>query len=159
MAPPGELAKVNYVRSPVPAPRADIPLWQRARRRLVIRAGQRQMLTSPPGTRIDSQCHLTSNLGLAAAVAAAMLGAYLVTFVIARYALHKPLGLSALTALAVGAPAVPFAGVVVLGYLYGPTLITVPVAPAVLIYRSPVRKLLADPGDVEDDDFAGGIVC
>jgi hypothetical protein len=74
-------------------------------------------------------------------LAAAMLGAYLVTFVIARYALHKPLGLSALTALAVGAPAVPFACVVVLGYLYGPPLITVPVAPTVLIYRSPVRKL------------------
>ena len=78
---------------------------------------------------------LTSNLGLAAAIVAAMLGAYLVTFVIARYALRKPPGLSALTALAVGAPAVPFAGVVVLGYLYGPALTTVPVAVGALVFN------------------------
>jgi hypothetical protein len=76
---------------------------------------------------------LTSDLGLAAAIAAGMLGTYLVTFLIVRFALHRPLGVSALTALAVGAPAIPFAGVVVLGYLYGPSLTAVPVAVGALV--------------------------
>jgi malonate transporter and related proteins len=76
---------------------------------------------------------LTSDLGLAAAITAALLGTYLVTFLIVRFALHRPAGVSALTALAVGAPAIPFAGVVVLGYLYGPSLSAVPVAVGALV--------------------------
>ncbi len=76
---------------------------------------------------------LTSDLGLAAAIAAGMLGTYLVTFVIVRFALRRPAGVSALTALAVGAPAIPFAGVVVLGYLYGPSVTAVPVAVGALV--------------------------
>ncbi len=76
---------------------------------------------------------LTSDLGLAAAITAGLLGTYLVTFLIVRFALHRPAGVSALTALAVGAPAIPFAGVVVLGYLYGPSLSAVPVAAGALV--------------------------
>jgi predicted permease len=76
---------------------------------------------------------LTSDLGLAAAITAGLLGTYLVTFLIVRFALHRPAGVSALTALAVGAPAIPFAGVVVLGYLYGPSLSAVPVAVGALV--------------------------
>ena len=76
---------------------------------------------------------LTSDLGLAAAIAAGMLGTYVVTFLIVRFALRRPAGVSALTALAVGAPAIPFAGVVVLGYLYGPSLTAVPVAVGALV--------------------------
>jgi malonate transporter and related proteins len=76
---------------------------------------------------------LTSDLGLAAAIAAGMLGTYVVTFLIVRFALRRPAGLSALTALAVGAPAIPFAGVVVLGYLYGPSVTAVPVAVGALV--------------------------
>jgi hypothetical protein len=76
---------------------------------------------------------LTSDLGLAAAIAAGMLGTYLVTFLIVRFALRRPAGVSALTALAVGAPAIPFAGVVVLGYLYGPSVTAVPVAAGALV--------------------------
>jgi predicted permease len=76
---------------------------------------------------------LTSDLGLAAAITAGLLGTYLVTFVIVRFALRRPAGVSALTALAVGAPAIPFAGVVVLGYLYGPSLTAVPVAVGALV--------------------------
>jgi malonate transporter and related proteins len=76
---------------------------------------------------------LTSDLGLAAAIAAGMLGTYLLTFLIVRFALRRPAGVSALTALAVGAPAIPFAGVVVLGYLYGPSLSAVPVAVGALV--------------------------
>jgi malonate transporter and related proteins len=76
---------------------------------------------------------LTSDLGLAAAITAALLGTYLVTFLIVRFALRRPAGVSALTALAVGAPAIPFAGVVVLGYLYGPSVSAVPVAVGALV--------------------------
>ena len=78
---------------------------------------------------------LTSDLGLAAAITAGLLGTYLVTFLIVRFALHRPAGVSALTALAVGAPAIPFAGVVVLGYLYGPSLSAVPVAVGALVFN------------------------
>jgi malonate transporter and related proteins len=87
------------------------------------------------GTVTIKRSTLTSDLGLAAAIAAGMLGAYLVTFLIVRFALHRPLGVSALTALAVGAPAIPFAGVVVLGYLYGPSLSAVPVAIGALVFN------------------------
>jgi len=76
---------------------------------------------------------LTSDLGLAAAITAGLLGTYLVTFLIVRFALRRPAGVSALTALAVGAPAIPFAGVVVLGYLYGPSVSAVPVAVGALV--------------------------
>jgi malonate transporter len=76
---------------------------------------------------------LTSDLGLAAALTAGLLGTYLVTFLIVRFALRRPAGVSALTALAVGAPAIPFAGVVVLGYLYGPSVSAVPVAVGALV--------------------------
>ena len=76
---------------------------------------------------------LTSDLGLAAAIAAGMLGTYVVTFLIVRFALRRPAGVSALTALAVGAPAIPFADVVVLGYLYGPSVSAVPVAVGALV--------------------------
>jgi predicted permease len=62
-----------------------------------------------------------------------LLGTYLVTFLFVRFALHRPAGVSALTALAVGAPAIPFAGVVVLGYLHGPSLSAVPVAVGALV--------------------------
>jgi malonate transporter and related proteins len=88
---------------------------------------------------------LTSDLGLAAAITAGLLGTYLVTFLIVRFALRRPAGVSALTALAVGAPAIPFAGVVVLGYLYGPSLSAVPVAVGALalnVIEVPVTLVL-----------------
>jgi malonate transporter and related proteins len=87
------------------------------------------------GTVTIKRSTLTSDLGLAAAIAGGMLGTFLVMFLIVRFALHRPLGLSALTALAVGAPAIPFAGVVVLGYLYGPSLSAVPVAVGALVFN------------------------
>jgi malonate transporter and related proteins len=87
------------------------------------------------GTVTIRRSTLTSDLGLAVAILAGMLGAYLVTFLIARLALHRPLGVSALTALAVGAPAIPFVGVVVLGYLYGPSVSAVPVDVGALVFN------------------------
>ena len=87
------------------------------------------------GTVTIKRGTLTGSLGLAAAITAAMVGAYLVTFLVVRLALHRPLGVSALTALAIGGPAVPFAGVVVLGYLYGPSVSAVPVAVGALVFN------------------------
>jgi malonate transporter len=87
------------------------------------------------GTVTIKRGTLTGSLALAAVIIAAMVGAYLVTFLVVRLALHRPLGVSALTALAIGGPAVPFAGVVVLGYLYGPSVSAVPVAVGALVFN------------------------
>jgi malonate transporter and related proteins len=87
------------------------------------------------GTVTIKRGTLTGSLGLAAAIIAAMVGAYLMTLLIVRLVLHRPLGVSALTALAIGGPAVPFAGVVVLGYLYGPSVSAVPVAVGALVFN------------------------
>ena len=87
------------------------------------------------GTVTIERGTLTGSLGLAAAITAAMVGAYLVTFLVVRLVLHRPLGVSALTALAIGGPAVPFAGVVVLGYLYRPSVSAVPVAVGALVFN------------------------
>jgi hypothetical protein len=87
------------------------------------------------GTVTITRGTLTGSLGLAAAITAAMVGAYPVTFLVVRLALHRPLGVSAVTALAIGGPAVPFAGVVVLGYLYRPSVSAVPVAVGALVFN------------------------
>jgi malonate transporter and related proteins len=87
------------------------------------------------GTVTIKRSTLTGDLGLSAAVVAGLLVTYLVTFLIVRFALHRPLGVSALTALAVGGPAIPFAGVVVLGYLYAPSVSAVPVAVGALAFN------------------------
>src|SRR5271168_3473560 len=87
------------------------------------------------GTVTIKRGTLTGSLGLAAAITAAMVGAYLATFLVVRLALHRPLGVSAITALAIGGPAVPFAGVVVLGYLYRPSVTAVPVAVGALAFN------------------------
>jgi malonate transporter len=65
------------------------------------------------GTVTIKRGTLTNSLGAAAIIITAMVGAYLITFLVVRFAL---------TALAIGGPAIPFAGVVVLGYLYGPSV-------------------------------------
>src|SRR5580700_1343758 len=51
-------------------------------------------VTIKPGT-------LPGSLGLAASIIAAMVGAYLLTLLVVRFLLHRPLGVSALTSLAV----------------------------------------------------------
>jgi malonate transporter len=87
------------------------------------------------GTVTIKRSTLTSDLGLAGAIVAGMLVPYLVTFLIVRFGLRRPLGVSALTALAVGGPAIPFAGVLVLGYLYGPSVSAVPIAVGALVFN------------------------
>jgi malonate transporter and related proteins len=80
------------------------------------------------GTVTIERHQLTADLGLAAGIAVAMLAAYLLTYLITRFVAKRSRGVSALTALAVGGPAIPFAGIVVLGYLYGAKAVAVPVS-------------------------------
>jgi malonate transporter and related proteins len=97
------------------------------------------------GTVTIKRDQLTADLGLAAAIAVAILGAYLLAFLIARFALRRSRGLSVLTGLAVGGPAIPFVGVVVLGYLYGAKVSALPVAIGALVInvvQVPVTLLL-----------------
>lgn len=56
-----------------------------------------------------------------------MVGGYIVVFIITRYIFRRDSKTSALQALAIAGPAVPFVGVPVLGFLYG-GLSTVPIA-------------------------------
>jgi malonate transporter len=80
------------------------------------------------GTVTIERHQLTADLGLAAGIAVAMLAAYTLTYLITRFLIKRSHGVSALTALVVGGPAIPFAGIVVLGYLYGAKASAVPVA-------------------------------
>jgi malonate transporter and related proteins len=69
---------------------------------------------------------------LAIAILAGMAGVYAVTFVISRYVLRCNPITAALRALAIGGPAVPFVGVVVLQPLFGATS-TIPISVASLV--------------------------
>ncbi len=80
------------------------------------------------GTVTIERHQLTADLGLAAGIAVAMLAAFMLTYLITRFLVKRSHGVSALTALVVGGPAIPFAGIVVLGYLYGAKASAVPVA-------------------------------
>ncbi|QDD97026.1 AEC family transporter [Roseomonas mucosa] len=69
---------------------------------------------------------------LALAIIFGMAGGYLVAFVVAHYLLQGEIGTSALRALAIAGPAVPFVGVPVLGQLFG-AVSAVPIAVAGLV--------------------------
>ncbi|MGW4490543.1 AEC family transporter [Streptomyces sp. NPDC004376] len=75
---------------------------------------------------------LISDGVLAAAIAGAMVLGYVVTYLVSQYVLRHDVGFSALAALSVGGPAVPFVGVSVLGYLFGSSS-AVPIAVAALV--------------------------
>jgi malonate transporter and related proteins len=75
---------------------------------------------------------LLENISLAVAVAAGMVGSFLVVLLTARFVFQRDLGTSALQALTIGGPAVPFVGVSVLGYVFGPANESIPVISASL---------------------------
>jgi malonate transporter and related proteins len=86
----------------------------------------------------------TADLGLLAAIAATMIGAQVVTIVIVRYVFHRGLGVAALAGLFVGGPALPFAGPVVLGHLFGAASV-IPVAGGALVtnlFQTPLTLVL-----------------
>jgi predicted permease len=67
-----------------------------------------------------SRSRLLENVPLALAVAAGMVGSFFVVLLAARFVFQRDLGTSALQALTIAGPAVPFVGVSVLGYVFGP---------------------------------------
>jgi malonate transporter len=79
-----------------------------------------------------SRSRLLENVPLALAVAAGMVGSFFVVLLAARFAFQRDLGTSALQALTIAGPAVPFVGVSVLGYVFGPANESIPVISASL---------------------------
>jgi malonate transporter len=79
-----------------------------------------------------SRSRLMENVPLALAVAAGMVGSFFVVLLAARFVFQRDLGTGALQALTIGGPAVPFVGVSVLGYVFGPANESIPVISASL---------------------------
>jgi malonate transporter len=75
---------------------------------------------------------LQADVPLFLAVAAGMIGSFFVALLAARFVFSRDLGTSALQALTIGGPAVPFVGVSVLGYVFGPANESIPVTSASL---------------------------
>ena len=75
---------------------------------------------------------LQANVPLALAVAGGMIGSFFIVLLAARFVFRRDLGTSALQALTIGGPAVPFVGVSVLGYVFGPANESIPVTSASL---------------------------
>jgi malonate transporter and related proteins len=75
---------------------------------------------------------LSQDIPLVIALCAAIIGPYVVVFLFSRFAFRATVSISALAALAVSAPAVPFIGPAVLGDLFG-TASAVPIGIASLI--------------------------
>jgi hypothetical protein len=61
-------------------------------------------------------------LPLVLSVAGGMIGSFFIVLLAARFVFLRDLGTSALQALTIGGPAVPFVGVSVLGYVFGPAV-------------------------------------
>jgi malonate transporter len=71
------------------------------------------------GTASTRREVLGQDIFLVIALCAAIIGLYVVAFLLSRFAFRAPIGFSAMAALAVSAPAVPFIGPAVLGDLFG----------------------------------------
>jgi len=83
---------------------------------------------------------LMSELPLLIALAVAIIGLYGVVFLVCRFVLRFPLGLSLLCALAASSPDVPYVGPVVINYLYG-SVGNIPVAIGSLLINVTVVPL------------------
>lgn len=84
------------------------------------------------GTVNTSRGVLSQDIPLVIALCAAVIGAYVVVLLFSRFAFRATISISALAALAVSAPAVPFIGPPVLGDLFG-TASAVPIGIGSLI--------------------------
>ncbi|MBB2199147.1 permease [Gluconacetobacter sp. 1c LMG 22058] len=86
-----------------------------------------------------------------------MVGSYVVVLGFGRYALHRPIGVAALEALAISGPAVPFVGVPVLGHIFG-SASAVPIAVASLLMnliQVPLTLIFLAAGDSAQPTAAG----
>jgi len=84
------------------------------------------------GTASTRREVLSQDVPLVIALGAAIIGAYAVVFLVSRFAFRATTGVSALAALGISAPAVPFVGPAVLGDLFG-TASALPIGIASLI--------------------------
>jgi malonate transporter len=102
-----------------------------------------------------SRSRLLENVPLAVAVAAGMVSNFFVVLLVARLAFRRDLGTSALQALTIGGPAVPFVGVSVLGYVFGPANESIPVISASLamnLVQVPVCLILLSAAATRSSD-------
>src|SRR5580704_14703842 len=84
------------------------------------------------GTVTTSRTALSQDIPLVIALCLAIIGLYGAVFLLSRIVLRLPTSISALHALMASAPAVPFVGPAVLGYLFG-GLSAIPIAVAGLV--------------------------
>ena len=102
-----------------------------------------------------SRAKLQENVPLALAVAAGMIGSFFIVLLAARFVFRRDLGTSALQALTIGGPAVPFVGVSVLGSLFGPANESIPVISASLamnLVQVPVCLILLSASATQSGD-------
>lgn len=89
-----------------------------------------------------------------------MVGGYFVVFIISRFIFRRETKVAALQALSVAGPAVPFVGVPVLGFLYGP-LSSVPIALCSIVMnlvQVPITIYLLSHNDQSDGANASNAV-
>jgi malonate transporter len=99
------------------------------------------------GTVTSSRAELSQDLPLVIALCVGTIGFYGVIFLMSRVAFRMSIGVSALSALAASAPAVPFVGPAVLGDLLGRSSAAIPIAVGSLVINLtvvPVTILLLE---------------
>jgi malonate transporter and related proteins len=98
---------------------------------------------------------LIDNTALTAVLVLALIGSYMIPFLIARYAVGRDVMSSALQALVIGCPNLGFVGLPVLGYLFGAPVasISVSVSSLVLVlFHIPVTMTLLAAGAARRGD-------
>ena len=100
---------------------------------------------------------LSQDIPLVIAQCAAIIGAYVMVFLFSRFTFRATISISALAALAVSAPAVPFMGPAVLGDLFGTAsavpngvaslIINLTVVPATILFLSLDAKQQSTQGE------------
>jgi malonate transporter len=105
------------------------------------------------GTVSASRAELSQDIPLLITLCVAIVGLYGVVFLLSRFAFRIQVSTSALAALTASAPAVPFMGPAVLGYLFGRPS-TIPIAIASLVINLtvvPVTILLLTLATTEEE--------
>lgn len=106
-------------------------------------------LTLFSGLVTSSFSEIIEQKDLALGLFIGMVGFYFIVFVVARYLFKQDIKFSALLALAIAGPAVPFVGVPVLGTLFG-TISSVPIAIGSIymnLIQVPITIILLSMGD------------
>jgi malonate transporter and related proteins len=105
------------------------------------------------GTVSTPRAELSQDVPLLIALCVAIVGLYGVVFLLSRFAFRIQMSTSALAALTASAPAVPFMGPAILGYLFGqPSAIPIAIASLVInLTVVPVTILLLTLDTTEED--------